>query len=64
MAFLYSSYIVINAVLSSELGKVIDRDFLKHNNIIYSLQMVGGYAPPLFLFLFPNMDWIPVSTSP
>jgi hypothetical protein len=38
MAFLYSSYIIINAVLSSVLGKVIDKDFSEHNNIIYSLQ--------------------------
>jgi len=50
MAFLYSSYIVINAVLSAVLGKVIDKDFTEHNNIIYSLKMVGGYV---FHFSFP-----------
>jgi hypothetical protein len=44
MAFLYSSYIVMNAILASLLGKVIDRDFVKHNNIIYSLKIVGGYV--------------------
>jgi hypothetical protein len=44
MAFLYSSYIVMNAILGSLLGKVIDKDFVKHNNIIYALKMVGGYV--------------------
>ena len=42
MAFLYSSYIVLNAVLSTLLGKVIDKDFTKNKNIIYSLKTVGG----------------------
>jgi len=42
MAFLYSSYIVMNAVLSSVLGTVIDRDFTAHKNIISSLRRVGG----------------------
>jgi len=42
MAFLYSSYIVFNAVLSSVLGKVIDRDFTAHKNILSSLRRVGG----------------------
>jgi hypothetical protein len=42
MAFLYSSYIIINAVLSSVLGSVIDNDFTQNKNIIYSLKTVGG----------------------
>ena len=42
MAFLYSSYIVMNAVLSATLGKVIDHDFTAHNNIESSLRRVGG----------------------
>lgn len=42
MAFLYSSYIVMNAVLSSVLGTVIDKDFTAHNNITSSLQRVAG----------------------
>jgi len=42
MAFLYSSYIVLNAILSSVLGTVIDKDFTAHGNIISSLQRVGG----------------------
>jgi hypothetical protein len=42
MAFLYSSYIVMNAVLSSVLGKVIDNDFNAHGNIVSSLRRVGG----------------------
>ncbi|KAF6750393.1 major facilitator superfamily domain-containing protein [Ephemerocybe angulata] len=42
MAFLYATYIAVNAVLSTVLGKVIDKDFEAHNNIINSLQMVGG----------------------
>jgi hypothetical protein len=39
---LYSSYIVMNAILSSVLGKVIDNDFTAHQNIISSLKRVGG----------------------
>jgi len=42
MAFLYSSYIVMNAILSSTLGKVIDKDFTKNANIYKSLQQVAG----------------------
>ncbi|KAF8651057.1 hypothetical protein AX16_004920 [Volvariella volvacea WC 439] len=42
MAFLYSTYIVLNAVLSSVLGGVIDRDFTKNKNIVESLKHVGG----------------------
>ncbi len=51
MAFLYSSYIVMNAVLSSVLGKVIDKDFVQHNNIIYSLKTVGGYVRCILFWL-------------
>ena len=42
MAFLYSSYIILNAVLSSVLGTVIDKDFAAHGNIQSSLARVGG----------------------
>lgn len=42
MAFLYSSYIVMNAVLSTLLGKVIDNDFTKNKNIYSALKRVGG----------------------
>ncbi|ORY89072.1 major facilitator superfamily domain-containing protein [Leucosporidium creatinivorum] len=42
MAFLFSSYVVMNAVLSSTLGKVIDKDFVANGNIYKSLQQVGG----------------------
>ncbi|GAA5822424.1 hypothetical protein JCM11251_006334 [Rhodosporidiobolus azoricus] len=42
MAFLYSSYVVMNAVLSSVLGKVIDRDYTENRSIYNSLQQVGG----------------------
>jgi len=42
MAFLYSSYITMNAILSSVLGTVIDTDFTAHGNIHYSLKRVGG----------------------
>ena len=42
MAFLYSSYIVMNAVLSATLGKVIDHDFTAHGNIESSLRRVAG----------------------
>ncbi|KDR78225.1 hypothetical protein GALMADRAFT_138347 [Galerina marginata CBS 339.88] len=42
MAFLYSFYIVLNAVFSSVLGTVIDKDFTKNKNIVHSLKTVGG----------------------
>ncbi|GAA5878615.1 hypothetical protein JCM8547_003845 [Rhodosporidiobolus lusitaniae] len=42
MAFLYSSYVVLNAVLSSVLGKVIDRDWTNNQTIHNALQQVGG----------------------
>lgn len=42
MAFLYTSYIVMNSILSTVLGKVIDKDFTKNGNIYHSLQTVGG----------------------
>jgi hypothetical protein len=42
MAFLYSSYVVMNAICSSVLGKVIDNDFTTHKNIVSSLRRVGG----------------------
>lgn len=40
MACLYSTYIVLNAVLSSTLGKVIDND--EDSKILHSLRSVGG----------------------
>jgi len=42
MAFLYSSYILMNAVLSALLGRVIDNDWKSHGNIVNSLTRVGG----------------------
>jgi len=42
MAFLYSSYITMNAILSAALGTVIDNDYTSHGNIISSLKRVGG----------------------
>jgi len=42
MAFLYSSYIVMNAILSSVLGTILDDDFADNGNIISSLKRVGG----------------------
>ncbi|KAF8994883.1 hypothetical protein BDQ17DRAFT_1366273 [Cyathus striatus] len=42
MAFLYSTYIVLNAVFSSVLGKVIDEDYSRTGNIESSLTRVGG----------------------
>ena len=41
-AFLYCTYIVMNAVLSPALGGVIDRDFNQNGNILKSLYTVGG----------------------
>lgn len=42
MSFLYSAYIVLNAVLSSVLGTVIDADFRANGNIYNALTRVGG----------------------
>lgn len=49
-AFLYSTYIVLNAVFSSVLGAVIDKDFKATGNIQNSLAHVGGYANPFHPF--------------
>lgn len=42
MAFLYSSYIVIYAILNPVLGKIFDRDFAKTGNIHSALIHTGG----------------------
>jgi hypothetical protein len=42
MSFLYSGYIVLNAVLSSQLGKVIDNDFKATGTIVSSFRRVAG----------------------
>jgi hypothetical protein len=42
MAFLYSGYIVLNAVLSTLLGRVIDKDWRENDNIFTALTQVGG----------------------
>ena len=42
MAFLYSGYIVLNAVLSTVLGRVIDKDNRENGNIYTALTQVGG----------------------
>lgn len=42
MSFLYASYIVFNAVLSSVLGKVIDNDFVRTRTITNALRNVAG----------------------
>ena len=44
MAFLYSTYIVLNAVLSSLLGKVIDKDWTANKTLESSFTHVGGYV--------------------
>ena len=58
MAFLYSSYIIINAVMSSVLGSVIDNDFTQNKNIIYSLKTVGGYVYLFSIVLICQTDVI------
>jgi len=42
MAFSYSSYIVMDAILSATLGKVADHGFTAHANIESSLRRIGG----------------------
>jgi len=42
MAFLYSSYIILYAILSTLLGKVVDNDWSVHGNIVSALQRIGG----------------------
>ena len=42
MAFLYSGYIVLNAVLSTLLGRVSDKDWRENDNIFTALTQVGG----------------------
>lgn len=42
MALLYTSYIVLNAVFSTVLGRVIDADFTATGTIYNSLTQVAG----------------------
>ncbi|PPQ75553.1 hypothetical protein CVT24_013245 [Panaeolus cyanescens] len=42
MAFLYATYIVLNAFLSVLLGRVIDSDFSRNKTIVNALKTVGG----------------------
>lgn len=42
MGFLFSSYVILNAILSSVLGKVIDDDFTFNRTIYNALTQVGG----------------------
>jgi hypothetical protein len=41
-AHLYSTYIILNIVLSSLLGMLIDKDFAQNGNITHSLKHVAG----------------------
>jgi hypothetical protein len=42
MAFLYVTYIVINAILSVVLGNRFDREWTSNGTIVQTLKMVGG----------------------
>lgn len=59
MASFCSSYIVFNAVLSSTLGKVIDRDFTTNRNIISSLRHVGGMQFSIYCGIIILATFIP-----
>ncbi|KAJ3514270.1 hypothetical protein NLJ89_g2469 [Agrocybe chaxingu] len=59
MAFLYSTYIVLNAVFSSVLGRVIDHDQRDNGNIIQSLRTVGGVHFSVACALIFSSTFIP-----
>ena len=42
MALLYSTYIILNAMISTLLGRVIDQDFTTNRNIYKSLEQIAG----------------------
>lgn len=42
MALLYCTYIVLNAVLSTVLGRIVDQDFVANGNIYKSLEQIAG----------------------
>ena len=42
MAFIYALYIILNAILLSTMGKVVDDDFAGAGNVTASLRQVGG----------------------
>ena len=56
MALLYSTYIVLNAVLSTLLGRVIDQDFIANRNIFKSLEQIAGLVFSFFDFLCQTDD--------
>lgn len=42
MAFLFSTYIIIYAVVGTLLGRVVDNSFKKYKSVIPVLKQVGG----------------------
>ena len=52
MAILYVATILLNAMIATLLGRVIDRDFVANGNIFKALEQVGGYVS---LFTFSNI---------
>ena len=56
MAFLYSSYIIVYAILGSLLGKYIDSVFAKDKNIYRALINIGGVHVRTFSFCFAFTD--------
>lgn len=54
MAILYVATILLNAMIATLLGRVIDRDFVANGNIFKALEQVGGSvftSLPLFDFV-------------
>ncbi|KAJ2915556.1 hypothetical protein MD484_g4859, partial [Candolleomyces efflorescens] len=58
-AFLYTTYIVLYAVLSVVLGHVIDVDDDTHGNIIRSLRTVGGVHFTVSCFIILASTFVP-----
>ncbi|KAG2005573.1 hypothetical protein CC2G_001967 [Coprinopsis cinerea AmutBmut pab1-1] len=62
MAFLYSSYIIFYAVLSSVLGGVLDRDFQDNGTITRSLLTIGGIQFSVASVIILASTFVPVGS--
>lgn len=59
MGFLFSSYVILNAVLSSVLGKVIDDDWTSRRTIYNALTQVGGIQFTVGCVIILGASFIP-----
>lgn len=60
MGFLFSSYVILNAIMSSTLGKVIDDTFIARRSIYDALVNVGGIQFTVGCVIILAATFIPI----